>query len=221
MIQKLEHFNGIFILGAGGLGREIAAWNTLTNNPIPILGFIDDNAQNLNHEIRVGKHNYPIISLSTAISDFKNHKFIPAISNPHLKQELIEQLSNGGLVLSRYIHDTSFIAPDVVISEGVIICPQVSISTNVIIGKSVLLNVGTRIGHDCKIGDFTSVLGGNLINGDVTIGNKCLIGAGAVIRPGKIIENSSVVGIGSVVIRNVKEGTTVFGNPAQLISKGH
>jgi acetyltransferase-like isoleucine patch superfamily enzyme len=61
-------------------------------------------------------------------------------------------------------------------------------------------------------------LGGNLINGDVTIGDKCLIGAGAIIRPGKQIANYSVVGIGSVVIRNVNEGATVFGNPAQKIS---
>lgn len=218
MIENHDRAEGIFILGAGGLGREIVAWNTLSINPVLILGFIDDKAEELNSEVRVGSHSYEVISLQTAIEKYKLSKFIPAISNPNTKFDLVMKLVNEGLVLTSYVHCTSLISPGTVISEGAIICPQVTISTNVFIGESVLLNVGTRVGHDCKIGNYSSILGGNLINGEVSIGDKCLIGAGAIIRPGKVIADYSVVGIGSVVVRNVKEGTTVFGNPAHQIS---
>jgi acetyltransferase-like isoleucine patch superfamily enzyme len=51
----------------------------------------------------------------------------------------------------------------------------------------------------------------------VTIGKGVTVGSSATIHPGKHIGDAATVGIGSVVIRNVPQRTTVFGNPARKV----
>ena len=43
------------------------------------------------------------------------------------------------------------------------------------------------------------------------------MGSGARIIPSKTLGEASVIGAGSVVIRDVASGTSVFGNPARTI----
>lgn len=49
----------------------------------------------------------------------------------------------------------------------------------------------------------------------VVIGKNVWIGGGAIILPGVTIGDDAIVGAGSVVTRDVAEGTTVRGNPAR------
>jgi acetyltransferase-like isoleucine patch superfamily enzyme len=52
------------------------------------------------------------------------------------------------------------------------------------------------------------------VGGHSEIGRGVYIGSGATIIPGRKIRDRARVGAGSVVIRNVAEGQSVFGNPA-------
>jgi sugar O-acyltransferase (sialic acid O-acetyltransferase NeuD family) len=117
----------------------------------------------------------------------------------------------------------TFIAPDAVIGkfntfgEGCIICPGSIITTNVQTGKCVTINIGTQIGHDCRIGDFSSIMPAVDLGGRVTIGKKVFLGTKATILPKIWIGDGATVGAGSVVIKKVKESVTVFGNPAKEV----
>jgi acetyltransferase-like isoleucine patch superfamily enzyme len=53
------------------------------------------------------------------------------------------------------------------------------------------------------------------LGGHVILGKSVFIGSKATIIPKITIEDSSTVGAGRVVIKKVKSGTTVFGNPAK------
>lgn len=55
---------------------------------------------------------------------------------------------------------------------------------------------------------------------DTYIGSKCFIGAHAIILPGIKIGDSCIVGAGSVVTKDVPDGTIVAGNPAKIIKSG-
>lgn len=50
-----------------------------------------------------------------------------------------------------------------------------------------------------------------------TIGDRVFIGGGSIIMPGVNIGSDSIVGAGSVVTRDVEEGSVVAGNPARTI----
>jgi sugar O-acyltransferase (sialic acid O-acetyltransferase NeuD family) len=114
-------------------------------------------------------------------------------------------------------------APDAVlgkyniIGEGSVICPGCKITTNVILGKCVILNIGTQIGHDSVIGDFCSLMPNVDLGGRVTVGKNVFIGTKATIIPKIVIGEGATIGAGSVVVRKVKSGVTVFGNPAKVI----
>jgi acetyltransferase-like isoleucine patch superfamily enzyme len=43
------------------------------------------------------------------------------------------------------------------------------------------------------------------------------VNTGAILHPGKKAGNHSMIGAGAVVLKNVKEGKSVFGNPAEYI----
>ena len=51
--------------------------------------------------------------------------------------------------------------------------------------------------------------------GSSSVGDKSYISGGAVIRDGKHIGTGAKVGMGSVVVRDVRDGSIVKGNPAK------
>jgi len=63
--------------------------------------------------------------------------------------------------------------------------------------------------------DLTSVHSGH--ESDVQIGRNVRIGAHAVVLPGVTIGDGAAIGAGSVVTKDVPEGTIAAGNPARVI----
>ncbi|HZA25007.1 MAG TPA: DapH/DapD/GlmU-related protein, partial [Dehalococcoidia bacterium] len=53
----------------------------------------------------------------------------------------------------------------------------------------------------------------------VHIGRYVWIGGGAIILPGVTVGDDAVIGAGSVVTRDVEEGSTVVGSPARQVSR--
>lgn len=65
--------------------------------------------------------------------------------------------------------------------------------------------------------DFVSLMPFAAISGNVVINTKSFIGTGAILIPGITIGKEAIVGAGAVVLKNVKDGCTVFGNPAKIV----
>ena len=55
--------------------------------------------------------------------------------------------------------------------------------------------------------------------GAIEIKDNCFIGLGSIIMPGVTIGPNSVIGAGSVVTKDVPEGTVYAGNPARFICR--
>ena len=84
---------------------------------------------------------------------------------------------------------------------------------------TIVVNSRSKIGKNCII-MHNVTLGakgrGNDLNVPV-VGDNVYIGTGAILLGGISIGNNCVVGAGSVVTKDIKEGTTVAGNPAKEI----
>lgn len=88
-------------------------------------------------------------------------------------------------------------------------------------GMGVVIGETTEIGDDVLIYQGV-VLGGTSLKKEKrhpTIGNNVVIGAGAILLGPIKVGDGAKIGAGSVVIKDVPEGTTVVGVPARAVEK--
>lgn len=85
-----------------------------------------------------------------------------------------------------------------------------------IIGDNVIVDSYAYISHNCIIGDNCQICGNTSISGSVEVGKEVYISSSIILNKKKI-GKGAFIGMGSVVLRNVKANTTVFGYPAKTI----
>ncbi len=203
----------LLIIGASGFGREVLQWVKDINKIEKrwnILGFLDDDLNALEGY----ECDYKIIGRIKDWVPKESEHFVIAIADPEIKERIVNALEAKGAKFVSIIHPTAIIGECNRIGKGVVIYPYAKITVNVRIGNFVTL-LGSSIGHDAVVGDFSTICGNCGVNGHVQIGKKVFLGGHVAIAPGKRVGDGAYVGIGSVVVTNVKEGYRVFGNPAK------
>ena len=205
----------ILIVGAGGFGRELLQWIKDINAEKPtweIGGFLDDNLQALDGvEI-----DYPVVG---TISDWQpkdDEVFALAMGKPQLKRMVVEKLKSRGAHFAAVIHPTALVSPFAHYGEGLVMFPYSNLSCNSTVGDFVSI-LTTPIGHDNEIGVYTMIRGGCNIVRNVKIGKDVFVAAGVCIAQDVVVKDGAYIGLGSVVLKDVKAGTKVFGNPARII----
>lgn len=203
----------LVIVGASGFGREVLqivkdinkekqTWN--------VLGFLDDNPDVLKEY----ECDYQVIGSIVDWQPKENEHFAMAIANPKIKEEVTARLEEKGAKFVSIIHPTAIIGDFVSLGRGLVIYSYAKINVNCVVGNFVSV-LGSNLGHDVIVGDYTTITGLCSINGHVEIGKRAFIGSHSVVAPSKKIGDDAYIGNGSVVISNVRTGNKVFGNPAR------
>lgn len=206
----------LYIVGAGGCGREVLQivkdihsvqgprWN--------IVGFLDDKEMPL-----AGKDcDYGVVGTIRDYVPGKNDVLAMAVADPKGKRKLAEMLLARGAVFENIIHPDASLKEFSTMGTGNVVYGGFSMSNNVQIGSFTTL-LSSLVGHDVQIGDYTTISAFCNITGYVKIGMGVFIGGSCAIAPHAVIEDDAYVGIGSVVLRRVKVGQKVFGNPAHVM----
>jgi len=205
----------LIIIGAGGMGRTvygIAIESIGYGTEFVVKGFIDDDIHSLD-----GFKDYPQI-LGT-ISDYEpqeNDVFISSIGGES-RMICIDLICSKGGEFINIIHTTARVRKNVKLGVGNVICAYAVIGADCIIGDFNLFQNFAVIGHDVKMGNHNRIDTHVTCVGGVIICNETSIHTSAIINHGVVVEDGAHVGAGSFVIRKVKAGTTVFGNPAKRL----
>ena len=204
----------IVIVGAGGMGRE-TAWLIEEINGIKneweILGFIVDDDQFKGKMI----NGYTVLGDTNYLKTLSEDIFvIVAIGNGKIRENVVKKIGNKKY--ATLIHPNVNIAKSSKIEEGCIICSGALISVDTKISKHCIINFNSIIAHDAILEDFVTIHVNVNISGTVKIGKYSIIGSGTSIHQKKVIGENCIVGIGSSVIKNVKNGKTALGVPAEI-----
>ncbi len=208
----------LYILGAGGLAKELGAYVKHINSDFMLAGFFDD--------IKTGVVNNlgAILGSIQQVNDLETgNNLLLGVGLPSQKSQILSRIQNSKTFNFPYfIQPNVFIADQwtVKIGKGSVIGAGSSLTTLIDIGNHVLINLNCTIGHDVKIGNYSSIMPGAHISGSVTIGETVLIGSGAMILQGVTIGDHAIIGAGAVVTKDVEDGHTVVGVPAKLLHRG-
>lgn len=206
----------LVIIGAGGFGREVhnmAPFCRGYGDEFEIKGFINDIPDALD-----GFEGYaPIIGTIKDYVPQPDDVFICAIGDIAGRKMCVSLLLSRGAEFINLIHKTAGWARNTVIGRGCILGIRVGISCDCKIGDFTVLQDECLVGHDSVIGDFCQLHPRVFIAGKVSIEDEVHVGPYALVHPGKKVGAGVTVGAGSFVIRNVKSGSTVYGNPAKIL----
>lgn len=206
----------LYLVGAGGCGREvldmILDMHALSGPKWNIRGFLDDTEDPLKNKAC----DYGVVG---TIRDYKpapNDVLLMCIASPQAKQKLVPILKERGAVFDSFISPHVHLGRHSHIGEGAIIYPGFYMSVNVRIGNFATL-LGCTMGHDVTVGDYCTISAQCGLMGHVKVGDGVFLGDSVRVAPNVEIGDNVCAHIGSIVVRNVKSGSIVFGNPAREI----
>ena len=207
----------IVIFGSGGFAREVAyliedinekslEWN--------VLGYLDDNSDN-HGEVY---NDLTVLGGTEWLNGKQNINLAMGIGSPLIKKKIINNIiSKMELMFPNLIYlNVGWIRHNN-IGVGNVICEGTILTTNIEIKDFVTVNLNCTIGHDAKIGSFSTVLPNASISGNVTFEECVDFGTNSTIIQGISVGEGTIVGAGAVVVKDLPARCTAVGMPAKPI----
>jgi sugar O-acyltransferase (sialic acid O-acetyltransferase NeuD family) len=205
----------LFIIGAGGFGREVHAWagqHPDCGAHWELAGFLDDNPAAL--------RDYGDFAAVVPLSGHRptaDTLYLNGLALPELKQRLLPPLLAAGAEFLTFLHPTAKVGERVKLGRGVVLCPGAIVTADADLGDFVVLNLRATVGHDAKVGAWTTANAHCDVTGFVEVGEGVFMGSRASIIPGRKVGAGAKLAAGAVVFTDVPPGVTMFGNPARAL----
>jgi sugar O-acyltransferase (sialic acid O-acetyltransferase NeuD family) len=209
----------LFIVGAGGFGREVheyareagAAWG---GERFEIAGFLDDNPAALAGHGDVGA---TVVGGIAAAAPAAGDRYVLAVGDPRLRKRLAALLGGRGARFVSIVHPRAWVARESVLGDGVVVGPLSYVGPGARLADHVLVNPQVAVAHDVQAGRWSVFSPMCAANGAVVVGDGGFLGTHATVLPGRTIGAWAYVGAGALVNRDVDAGAKVVGVPARVI----
>jgi len=206
----------LIIIGAGNVGGFLS-YNINLFGDFEVLGFLDDDPNKQGIQIYGRK-------VLGGISDLQKIANGPVsvvigISSPLTKRSIVAALSKFPVDFPNFISPDVWISNHVSIGRGNIFYPGTKINYETDIGDFVILNMNCALGHNCSVGNYSSLAPGVNLAGFTMVGEMVSIGIGACTRQGVSLGECSIIGGQSIVISDVQSHSKIVGIPGRSLMK--
>ncbi|MCB1886729.1 MAG: hypothetical protein KDH20_03880 [Rhodocyclaceae bacterium] len=205
----------LFIIGAGGFGREVLDTVVQFNAVTPtyrVRGFIDDTmpAGTVVNGVAVAGDIAHLASLPDT-----PHALL-AIADPVAKRRIVEATRHR-VHFETLIHPTCLVSPFAHIGAGAIIQGYSLVAANARVGEHVTINAHSGVGHDAVVGPFCSIMSFCDLAGGSSVGELTFAGSGVKVLPKIRVADASFLCGGAIIMKDVPTSAKMIGNPARPI----
>ncbi|MHB9035614.1 MAG: acetyltransferase [Armatimonadota bacterium] len=196
-----------YVIGAGGHGAVVA--EIISELGYRIAGFVDDDPALIGSKVL----DWEVIGGCECVPE--RAAVALGIGDNRARGELLTKIRDRGWFLPVLIHPSAIVSQSAVLGAGTVVMAQVVVNARASVGCGCILNTACSVDHDCSLGDAVHICPGTRLAGGVTVGTGTMIGIGSCVRPCARIGSHCTLGAGSVVVTDICDEITVFGNPAR------
>lgn len=207
----------LIIVGAGGLGRGVAALVESINARTPtwhLRGFVDDD-EALHGDSVMG---YPVHGDVDWLSQKTDLRFVTAIGDREARRHVANQLNQAPVQSTSLTHPSVSVHRTAEVEPGTILREGVATAVDFQIGPHAVLNMNCTIGHDSVLNAFVTLHPGVHISGSARLKTGVTMGSGSVVLPNITIGRDATIGAGAVVTEDLPAYCTAVGIPARPLS---
>jgi acetyltransferase-like isoleucine patch superfamily enzyme len=197
------------IICYGGFGREIEFLIKCKFPEIQLYIYDDTNSTE------------NILPIENLLKIDYNLNCVIAIGDPDSRLNIYNKLKSNKCLIFPNIIFSKFnsypFSKDILIGNGNIIMPDVTVGINSIIGSFNVIGMNVGLGHDVEIGDYNFIGPNSFLAGNVKIGDNCKLSFGtSFMQKSSIISETNTMPY-TVIYRKLKKSGTYIGNPAKLM----
>lgn len=195
----------VIIACSGSFGRELAGWLKAYEPSTEFLGFIDD------------YHPHDCLGSISGHQPRDGVTYLVANGRGSHRVAIAELLESRGAYMGSLISPKATLGTPLTEENQVLILGNASISVDVAIGHQTMIQELSVVGHDVTLGRGCTLSSFSFVGGGAQLGDRVTVFPHVTILPRVRVGDNATLGAGSVVIKDVTAGHTVFGNPAKSI----
>ena len=178
-MKGAERKSNVIVIGTGGHASVLLS--SLKRSGTNVLGLTDP-------EKEIGTRVFGLEILGTdevifnyAANEIELVNGVGEVQFSSRRRELTARMKRAGYKFTTVIDPTAIVSDDVFVGEGVQIMAGVIVQPRVKIGPFSILNTGVIIDHDSEVGSECHVCPGTTLTGNVVVGDRTFIGSGSTV----------------------------------------